>query len=155
MAADPKRLWLPTRVSDTIGGHFGNKNNSCFSTLAPCVGLNHPPRGSPSMGNQNLLIVSGLLASVQRGRFESSLNCRGERWPALLWEDNEPNVSGLLCCHLMGAFHCAWTTDVAGYHDTLVARQRGHHKQIPHSRNESLSILSLPPFFTLDTGQTK
>lgn len=28
-----------------------------------------------------------------------------------------------------------------GYHDTLVAKQRGYHKQIPHSQNESLIIL--------------
>lgn len=89
------------------------------------------------------LIVSGLLAPAQRGRFEASLNCRGERWPALQWQDNEQNVLGPLCCRRMGAFalRSAWTTDAAGYHDTLVAKQRGHHKQIPHSQSESLFIL--------------
>lgn len=140
LAADPKRLWLSARVWATTGDHFGNKNNSCFPTLASSVGLNYPKQ---LIGNQSFLIVRVLLASTSRDRFEATLNCRGERWPLLQWEDDEQNVSGLLHSHCMGVFalHSAWTTDAAGYYDTLVAKQRGHHKQIPHSQNESLLIL--------------
>lgn len=107
------------------------------TTVVFKLGLNHPQRGFPSTGNQIAWIVSRLLASAYRGRFEARLNWWGERWPALKWQHNEQTLLGHLCCHRMGAFHSAWTTNVAGYHDTLVAKQRGHHKQIPYSQNDS------------------
>lgn len=34
---------------------------------------------------------------AQRRRFESGLNCRGEGWPALQWQDNEQNVFWVSC----------------------------------------------------------
>ena len=120
------------------------QNNSCFPALPSCIVLNHSEWCSIKTKTISywweLVVVIGMKRQVEG---DSPLP---RRMRVLQWDINEPNVSDLWCYYCMEdiALHSAQTMNATGNHDTLVATQYRHHKQIPLPKLITFFLHSTP-----------